>query len=126
MGTMLASGSDVVSFLKSQHNEIKALFDRVSEARGEARADAFYSRPWQTSSRGRSRRWSTAFGTLSSRRADGSEGLIRGATRFAARINGPEPSKSKSLITSTRSSTAPRLSAMSCSKGCATASALAV
>lgn len=43
MGTMLATGSDVVSFLKSQHDEIKELFARVREVRGEERADAFYS-----------------------------------------------------------------------------------
>lgn len=42
MGTMLASGSDVVSFLEAQHNEVKALFGRVRGSHGEEREDAFY------------------------------------------------------------------------------------
>jgi hemerythrin superfamily protein len=43
MGTMLASGSDVVGFLKGQHNEVKQLFADVKSAQGEAREKAFYA-----------------------------------------------------------------------------------
>jgi hemerythrin superfamily protein len=43
MGTMkkLGSGSDVVTYLKGQHEQIKALFTRVVEASGTARDVAF-------------------------------------------------------------------------------------
>jgi hypothetical protein len=40
---MLASGSDVVGFLKGQHQEIKQLFADVKAAQGEAREKAFYA-----------------------------------------------------------------------------------
>lgn len=43
MGTMLASGSDVVGFLEGQHQEIKGLFERVLSTSGEERSRAFYS-----------------------------------------------------------------------------------
>jgi hemerythrin superfamily protein len=35
------TGQDVVAFLKSQHEEIKALFTQVADSSGEARQDAF-------------------------------------------------------------------------------------
>ena len=41
MGTMIATGTDVVSFLKEQHEQVKELFKTVAQARGEARARAF-------------------------------------------------------------------------------------
>jgi hemerythrin superfamily protein len=41
MGTMIKNGSDVISFLKEQHQEIKALAARVSTSRGTERAQAF-------------------------------------------------------------------------------------
>lgn len=41
MGTMISTGSDVVSFLKEQHQHVKGMFDQVFAARGEARAKAF-------------------------------------------------------------------------------------
>jgi len=43
MGTMIASGSDVVSFLKSQHEDVKRLFAQVKAARGQARGASFYA-----------------------------------------------------------------------------------
>ena len=43
MGTMIRNGNDVVSFLKEQHNEVKALFDNVIAASGERRAKAFFA-----------------------------------------------------------------------------------
>lgn len=41
MGTMIGTGNDVVTFLKSQHQQVKAMFARVSAARGDERAQAF-------------------------------------------------------------------------------------
>ena len=41
MGTMISSGTDVVSFLKEQHIHIKAMFERVLVSKGEVRAKAF-------------------------------------------------------------------------------------
>ena len=41
MGTMITSGTDVVSFLKSQHEQVKALFERVVSAAGDERTKAF-------------------------------------------------------------------------------------
>lgn len=41
MGTMISSGTDVVGFLKEQHQQIKAMFADVIAARGEARQKAF-------------------------------------------------------------------------------------
>lgn len=43
MATMISSGTDVVSFLKEQHEQIRELFTRVNASRGEAREQAFYS-----------------------------------------------------------------------------------
>jgi hemerythrin superfamily protein len=42
MGTMIGTAQDVISFLKQQHKEVKALFSAVTSARGEERAKAFY------------------------------------------------------------------------------------
>jgi hemerythrin superfamily protein len=36
------SGGDIIAFLKSQHDQVKAGFDRVLGARGAEREDAFY------------------------------------------------------------------------------------
>jgi hemerythrin superfamily protein len=41
MGTMISNGTDVVAFLKDQHVEIKALFGRVTAAKGEQRKAEF-------------------------------------------------------------------------------------
>jgi hemerythrin superfamily protein len=41
MGTMTRSGTDVVSFLKEQHQEVKQLFDAVLSSHGEERKRAF-------------------------------------------------------------------------------------
>jgi hemerythrin superfamily protein len=41
MGTMISSGSDVVAFLKEQHQEIKALFQSVASASGEDKENLF-------------------------------------------------------------------------------------
>ncbi|MGH7284529.1 MAG: hemerythrin domain-containing protein [Polyangiaceae bacterium] len=41
MGTMISSGTDVVSFLKEQHVQVKGLFERVLSLRGDARTKAF-------------------------------------------------------------------------------------
>ena len=43
MATMIKTGSDVVSFLESQHRQVKAMFATVLSARGDARAQAFYA-----------------------------------------------------------------------------------
>ena len=43
MGIMIGSGIDVVTFLKGQHEEIKAGFIDVLASRGEKRQDAFYA-----------------------------------------------------------------------------------
>lgn len=43
MGTMIGTGNDVVTFLKDQHKQVKALFDRVISASGSERQSAFYS-----------------------------------------------------------------------------------
>jgi hemerythrin superfamily protein len=43
MGTMISSGNDVVSFLKGQHKQVKALFEQVLSATGEEREKAFFS-----------------------------------------------------------------------------------
>src|SRR3954447_25867675 len=41
MGTMIGTGSDVISFLKEQHQQIKEGFRSVGAARGEDRTMAF-------------------------------------------------------------------------------------
>jgi hemerythrin superfamily protein len=41
MTISMQTGSDVVSFLKGQHTQVKAMFDEVATSRGEARATAF-------------------------------------------------------------------------------------
>lgn len=41
MGTMISSGTDVVGFLKEQHEQIKTMFADVIAARGEDRQRAF-------------------------------------------------------------------------------------
>ncbi|HEX7663125.1 MAG TPA: hemerythrin domain-containing protein [Polyangiaceae bacterium] len=41
MGVMIASGTDVVSFLKEQHQQVKDGFREVITAKGEARTKAF-------------------------------------------------------------------------------------
>jgi Hemerythrin HHE cation binding domain len=43
MATMISSGVDVVSFLKEQHQQIKAGFAQVKAAQGEQRRTAFYA-----------------------------------------------------------------------------------
>lgn len=43
MGTMIQSGTDVVSFLKGQHEQVKTMFETVLSAQGEAREKAFYA-----------------------------------------------------------------------------------
>ncbi|HYO94675.1 MAG TPA: hemerythrin domain-containing protein [Polyangiaceae bacterium] len=43
MATMISSGNDVVTFLKSQHQQIRELFSQVSAATGEERERAFYA-----------------------------------------------------------------------------------
>lgn len=43
MATMIQSGTDVVSFLQEQHDQVKTMFENVLSARGEARAKAFYA-----------------------------------------------------------------------------------
>jgi hemerythrin superfamily protein len=40
---MISSGSDVVAFLKGQHQEIKALFNQVDATEGDEREEAFYT-----------------------------------------------------------------------------------
>jgi hemerythrin superfamily protein len=39
--TQISSGQDVVSFLKSQHEQIKSLLSLVQESKGEQRSEAF-------------------------------------------------------------------------------------
>lgn len=41
MAIMVKNGSDVVSFLKEQHQDIKALLERVITSQGRARTEAF-------------------------------------------------------------------------------------
>jgi hemerythrin superfamily protein len=41
MGTMMKQGSDIVTFLKEQHQQVKGLLERVAEARGDERSKAF-------------------------------------------------------------------------------------
>lgn len=41
MGTMIKTGNDVVSFLKGQHEQIKALFEEVTSADGNERRKSF-------------------------------------------------------------------------------------
>lgn len=41
MGTMIGNGSDVVSFLKAQHEQVKSMFTSVLSAHGELRTKAF-------------------------------------------------------------------------------------
>lgn len=41
MGTMIRSGTDVVGFLKEQHEQIKTMFSEVLSVKGEARRKAF-------------------------------------------------------------------------------------
>ncbi len=41
MGIMIKTGTDVIAFLKEQHQEVKASFARVTSARGEERTRAF-------------------------------------------------------------------------------------
>jgi hypothetical protein len=43
MATMIRSGTDVISFLTEQHEEIKLLFNQVGSSRGEAKREAFVS-----------------------------------------------------------------------------------
>ncbi len=43
MGTMAATGTDVVSFLKGQHQQIKTMLENVKTASGKERANAFYA-----------------------------------------------------------------------------------
>jgi hypothetical protein len=43
MGTMIATGSDVVTFLKKQHVELTLLFAAVKAGQGKTRAKAFYA-----------------------------------------------------------------------------------
>ena len=43
MATMISSGTDVVAFLKEQHEQIKAGFQRVQSTTGEDRETAFYA-----------------------------------------------------------------------------------
>jgi hemerythrin superfamily protein len=43
MATMISSGTDVVAFLKAQHEEIKALFDEVLTEQGQERQRAFFA-----------------------------------------------------------------------------------
>jgi hemerythrin superfamily protein len=41
MGTMIGSGNDVVTFLKSQHQQVKAMFENVISQSGDSRSEAF-------------------------------------------------------------------------------------
>jgi hypothetical protein len=43
MATMISSGIDVVTFLKEQHQQIKAGFAQVANSTGERRKNAFYA-----------------------------------------------------------------------------------
>jgi hemerythrin superfamily protein len=40
---MIQSGTDVVSFLKEQHQQVKSLFETVLSSKGETREKAFYT-----------------------------------------------------------------------------------
>lgn len=42
MGTVIGTSQDVISFLKEQHKEVKALLSTVSSTKGEERSNAFY------------------------------------------------------------------------------------
>ena len=42
MGTMIGNGTDVVSFLKAQHEQVKLMFQSVINAHGDLRTKAFY------------------------------------------------------------------------------------
>jgi hemerythrin superfamily protein len=42
MGTIIKTGTDVVSFLKGQHEQVKALFEEVISATGKEREKAFF------------------------------------------------------------------------------------
>jgi hemerythrin superfamily protein len=42
MATMIGNSTDVVGFLKEQHQQIKALFGTVATSSGKAREEAFY------------------------------------------------------------------------------------
>ncbi len=42
MGTIIGTSQDVISFLKEQHKEMKALLSNVSSTKGEERSNAFY------------------------------------------------------------------------------------
>lgn len=42
MGTIISTGSDVVTFLEAQHEEIKSLFEQVLSTTGRAREKAFF------------------------------------------------------------------------------------
>ncbi len=41
MGVMISTGSDVIAFLETQHEDIKGLLERVADTTGAARAEAF-------------------------------------------------------------------------------------
>ncbi len=43
MGIMISTGSDIVGFLKGQHEDVKRRFAEVIAARGEARRKAFFA-----------------------------------------------------------------------------------
>ena len=43
MATMISSGTDVVAFLKEQHEQIKAGFQQVQSTTGEDRDTAFFA-----------------------------------------------------------------------------------
>ena len=43
MARMISNGIDVVTFLKEQHEQIRAGFDAVTDSRGEQRRAAFYA-----------------------------------------------------------------------------------
>lgn len=43
MGTMIQSGTDVVSFLEEQHEQVKTMFENVLASTGKEREKAFYA-----------------------------------------------------------------------------------
>jgi len=43
MGTMMQSGTDVVAFLKEQHEQVKTMFENVLSSSGKERETAFYA-----------------------------------------------------------------------------------
>lgn len=43
MGTMIQSGTDLLSFLKAQHEQVTSMFETLLSAQGEERAKAFYA-----------------------------------------------------------------------------------